>query len=113
MGWLFSPYGLSVVLKVIALIHYFRNRPEWYWFFVIIFLPFGSIIYLFVEILPGWNWKLPAFERLERSRRKRWLERVVADSPTQDALSELAAITRSSPSRRAPSITAPRTRTCR
>ena len=93
MGWLFSPYGLSVVLQVLALIHYFRNRPEWYWFFLIVFFPpIGPIVYLFVEILPGWNWRLPAIERLERSRRKRWLERIVSDSPTQDSLSELAAI---------------------
>ena len=93
MNWLFSSYGASIVLQVLTLIHYFRNRPEWYWFFLIVFFPpIGPIVYLFVEVLPGWNWKLPAFERLERRRRKQWLEKLVADSPTQDSLSELAAI---------------------
>ena len=33
MDWLFSSYGASVVLQVLTLVHYFRNRPEWYWFF--------------------------------------------------------------------------------
>lgn len=94
MGWLFSSYGwLSIVLQVLALVHYFRNRPEWYWFFLIVFFPpIGPIVYLFLEVLPGWNWRLPAIERFERRRRKKWLDKVVAESPTQDALSELAAI---------------------
>ncbi len=93
MDWLFSRYGLTVILQVSTLVHYFRNRPEWYWFFLIVFFPpIGPLIYLFVEVLPGWNWRLPVIERFERKRRKQWLQKMVADTPSQDTLSRLAAI---------------------
>lgn len=75
------------------LIHFFRTRPEFYWFFVILFLgPLGAAIYFFVEVLPGIQWKLPAIQRFERKRRREWLEKIIAESPSQAAMAELAAI---------------------
>ena len=72
-------------------VHFIRNRPERYWFFVIVFLgPIGAAAYFFVEVVPGLRWKMPIVERWERGRRRQWLERVVNESPTQEALSELA-----------------------
>ena len=73
------------------MVHFIRNRPEGYWFWVIIFLgPIGAAVYFFVEVLPGFNWKLPVFERWERGRRREWLEKLVSESPSQGALCELA-----------------------
>ena len=75
------------------LVHFFRTRPEGYWFFIIIFLgPIGALIYFFVEVLPGFQWKLPALERFERRRRKQWLEAMVPESPSVEAITELAQI---------------------
>ena len=72
-------------------VHFIRHRPEWYWFWVIVFFgPIGAAVYFFVEVLPGLHWKMPAIERWERRRRRQWLERIVSESPTQEALSELA-----------------------
>jgi hypothetical protein len=54
MGQLFSsfPYGLTLVLMIVAIVHYFRTRPDGYWFFVIIFLgPLGAIAYLVVNVV--------------------------------------------------------------
>lgn len=74
-------------------VHWVRTRPEPYWLWIILLLgPLGSLAYFFVEVLPGVRWKLPAIERLERRRRKDRLERVVADSPTQEASAQLARI---------------------
>lgn len=75
------------------LVHFFRTRPEYYWFFVILFLgPLGAVVYFLVEVVPGLHWKLPAIQRFERKRRRAWLERVVAENPSQEAMRELAEI---------------------
>lgn len=92
MGFFYQHWYVTV-FQVAMIVHWVRARPEFYWLWIIIlFGPLGSAIYFFVEVLPGMRWKLPAIERLERRRRKRHLERVVADSPTQESLSQLARI---------------------
>ncbi len=91
MAYFLNPWSLGVLLQALMIVHFFRNRPEGYWFYVIIFLgPIGAVVYFFVEVLPGFNWKLPVFERWERGRRKEWLEKLVSESPSQEALCELA-----------------------
>jgi hypothetical protein len=75
------------------IVHFIRNRPETYWFFIILFLgPLGAAAYFFIEVLPGFRWKMPAIERWERQRRKRWMENLVNEAPSQEALGELARI---------------------
>ena len=86
---------IGLIFRLAMLIHFFRARPEWYWFFVIIFFgPIGAAVYFFVEVFPTIRWKLPAFERMERRKRKAWLETLILDSPSQEALAELALIER-------------------
>jgi len=89
---MFNPF--SLIFQVLMLVHFFRTRPEGYWFFIIIFFgPIGALIYFFVEVLPGFNWKAPpVFQRFERGRRKQWLESMVAESPSVEAITELAQI---------------------
>jgi hypothetical protein len=88
-----NPWSLGVLLQVAMIVHFVRNRPETYWFFIILFLgPLGAAIYFFIEVLPGFRWKMPAIERWERSRRKAWLEKLVSEAPSQEAMGELARI---------------------
>jgi len=88
--WL-NPWNLGFLFQVVMLVHFFRNRPEYYWFFVILFLgPIGAAVYFVVEVLPGFQWKLPAIQRFEQKRRRAWLERTVQESPSQEAIAELA-----------------------
>lgn len=88
-----NPWSLGVLLQVLMIVHFLRNRPENYWFFVILFLgPLGAAAYFFIEVLPGIRWKMPAVERWERRRRKMWLEKLVSEAPSQEALGELARI---------------------
>ena len=89
----FNLWNLPFLFQVLMLVHFFRTRPEYYWFFVILFLgPLGAAVYFFVEVLPGFHWKLPAIQRFERKRRRAWLERVVSENPSQEAMRELAEI---------------------
>ncbi len=45
-------YYLGFVPQILALIHFFRNRPEGYWFWIIIFFgPIGPIIYFFAVVI--------------------------------------------------------------
>lgn len=38
--------------QILAMIHFFRNRPEGYWFWIILFFgPLGAIIYLFAVVM--------------------------------------------------------------
>jgi len=82
---------LSPLLQVLMIIHYFRRRPESWWFYVIIFLgPLGALAYFVMEVLPDLHYKPPAIARFERRRRRRWLEPVVEESPTPANQQELA-----------------------
>ncbi|MGB9144774.1 MAG: hypothetical protein WCC14_03050, partial [Acidobacteriaceae bacterium] len=50
-NFIFTWWGL--LLEILALVHFFRRRPNFWWLFVIIFLgPLGAIIYLVLEALP-------------------------------------------------------------
>jgi hypothetical protein len=50
-NFIFTWWGL--LLEILALVHFFRRRPDFWWLFVIIFLgPLGAVIYLFIEALP-------------------------------------------------------------
>ena len=51
---LFYPWGF--VLQAMALIHFFRRRPEGYWFFVIMmFGALGAVIYFLAEVVPDFG----------------------------------------------------------
>ena len=89
----FNIWGAGILLQVAMVVHFIRNRPEYYWLLVIFFLgPLGALIYFFMEVMPGMNWKLPVFERWERRKRKLWYEKLVKESPSQEALGQLATI---------------------
>jgi hypothetical protein len=88
-----NPWSLGVLFQVLMIVHFIRNRPETYWFFIILFLgPLGAAAYFFIEVLPGFHWKMPAIERWDRQRRKKWLENLVREAPSQEALGDLARI---------------------
>jgi hypothetical protein len=84
---------LGVLLQVLMVIHFFRKRPEGYWFFVILFLgPVGALAYFVLEVVPDLRVKPPWLARLERRRRRQWLEQVVHEAPALEHLQELGEI---------------------
>src|SRR5579885_1919402 len=87
------PFTLGFLFQALMLVHYFRRRPEGYWFFVILFLgPLGALIYFVLEVVPDIRVKPPAIRKLERRRRRQWLEQMAGESPSIEALQELGEI---------------------
>ena len=87
-GHLFS-WGF--ILQALALVHFFRRRPEGYWFFVIMFLPaVGALIYFVVEVAPDFDLLRGLFQRRARQRRLAELNHIVQENSAIGNIEELA-----------------------
>jgi hypothetical protein len=86
----FFSWGIiGVVLMVMALVHYVRRQPSFYWFYLIIFLgPLGALIYLAIEWLPE-LFDPGAFRFVERGRRVREVESAIRQNPSAGNYEEL------------------------
>ncbi|MGD0940893.1 MAG: tetratricopeptide repeat protein [Terracidiphilus sp.] len=88
LSYLFYPW--SLVLQVVAIIHYVRRRPDWYWLYIIIFIgPLGALIYLIVVALPELKGSSPIFRGASRGKRIGELEFAVLDNPSAQNYEEL------------------------
>lgn len=87
-GHLFS-WGF--ILQALALVHFFRRRPEGYWFFVIMFLPtVGALIYFVVEVVPDFHLLRAMFQRRGRRRRVAELNHIIQENSAIGNIEELA-----------------------
>ena len=87
------PWTIGVLFQLLMLVHFFRRRPEGYWFFVILFLgPLGALVYFVMEVVPDLRVKPPAIARFERRRRRQWLEHMAGEAPAVETLQELGEI---------------------
>lgn len=86
----FFSWGIfGIVLMVMALVHYVRRQPSFYWLYLIIFLgPLGALIYLAIEWLPE-LFDPGAFRFLERGRRVREVETAIRQNPSAGNYEEL------------------------
>ncbi len=82
-----QPWGL--LLRVLAIIHFIRRRPDGYWLWVIILIPFGSLIYIVVEVIPDLGLLRQSFDGFSQRKRMRQLEALVVDNPAVGNLEEL------------------------
>ena len=88
IGWLLSV--LYWVPTIVAVVDFFRRRPEWYWLLIIFFFgPLGAIVYLVVVVLPTWGVEEAVSITLGERRRKRELLAMVEGNPTPGHLAEL------------------------
>ena len=86
---LFFPWG--ALLQVLALVHFFRRRPDTYWMYVILFLgPMGAFVYLLIEVLPDATLLRQSFDTFGRRKRISHLEAVVMQNPSPGNYEELA-----------------------
>ena len=86
---LFYPWGF--ILQLLALVHFFRRRPDGFWFFVILFLgAAGSLIYFIAEVVPDFHLLRASFRRAARRRRVKELEAIVEENSAVGNLEELA-----------------------
>jgi hypothetical protein len=85
---LFYPWGFF--LQIIALVHFFRRRPEWYWLLVIFMGgAIGAAVYIIAEMIPDAGLARKAFEGYGRKSRISVVEATVAENPSVANLEEL------------------------
>lgn len=88
LSYLFYPWG--ILLQGLAIMHFFRRRPDTYWIFVILFLgPPGALIYLAIEALPDIGLVGQSFKVFPRRRRIAELEAAIRDNPSAGNYEEL------------------------
>src|SRR6202047_1249005 len=88
VSYLFFPWGM--ILQVIALVHFFRRRPNGFWIFVIFFGgPLGALVYLVVEMLPDAALLRHTYQGYGRRSRIAAVERDILDNPSAANLEEL------------------------
>jgi hypothetical protein len=86
---LFYPWGF--LFQVLAMVHFFRRRPDTYWIYIILFGgAIGAIAYILVEVLPDATLLRHSFDSFGRRKRISHLEALVLQNPSPGNYEELA-----------------------
>jgi hypothetical protein len=83
----FSWWG--ILLRIVAIVHFIRRRPDFFWIWVILIHPIGALVYIFVEVLPDAGLLRSSFQMFPRRRRINELERIILDNPSAGNYEEL------------------------
>jgi hypothetical protein len=83
----FSWWGIA--LRIVALIHFIKRRPDFFWIWVILIHPIGALVYIVVEVIPDAGLLRSSFQIFPRRRRIHELEHVVLDNPSAGNYEEL------------------------
>ncbi|SPF40964.1 TPR repeat protein [Candidatus Sulfotelmatobacter kueseliae] len=83
----FSWWG--IVVRVVAIVHFIRRRPDFFWIWVILIHPIGALVYIAVEVIPDAGLLRDSFQMFPRRRRIGELERIVLDNPAAGNYEEL------------------------
>lgn len=90
MGFLlfaFSWWG--IVLRLVAIVHFIRRRPDFFWLWIILIHPIGALVYIVVEVIPDAGLLRTSFQAFPRRRRIHELERAILDNPSAGNYEEL------------------------
>jgi len=79
----------SIALRIVALVHFIRRRPDYYWIWVILFHWIGALVYIVVEVIPDAGLLRSSFQVFPRRRRIQELERAIIDNPSAGNYEEL------------------------
>ena len=80
----------SILLRVIAIIHFIRRRPDWYWLLIILIGGWiGALAYILIEMVPDAGLLSTSFQVFPRRRRIHELERAILDNPSAGNYEEL------------------------
>ena len=77
------------MLRIVAIIHFIRRRPNFFWIWVILFHWVGALVYILVEVIPDAGLLRSSFQVFPRRRRIQELERIVLDNPSAGNYEEL------------------------
>ncbi len=79
----------AIALRIVALIHFARRRPDFYWLFIILFHWVGALAYIVMEVIPDAGLLRTSFQIFPRRRRIQELERTILDNPSAGNYEEL------------------------
>ena len=79
----------AILLRIIAIVHLIRRRPNFFWIWVILSHWVGALIYIAVEVIPDAGLLRSSFQVFPRRRRIQELERAVIDNPSAGNYEEL------------------------
>jgi hypothetical protein len=80
----------AILLRVVAIIHFIRRRPSFFWLWIILMHWMGALVYIAVEVLPDAGLLRQSFKVFPRRRRIRELHAIILDNPSAGNLEELA-----------------------
>lgn len=84
-------YPWNFILQGIAIVHFIRRRPDWYWLWIILIGGgLGAMVYIAVEVLPDLGLLRESVKVFPRRRRIRELEAIILDNPAPGNYEELA-----------------------
>jgi hypothetical protein len=79
----------AIALRIVAIVHFIRRRPDWFWIWVILFHWVGALVYISVEVIPDAGLLRGSFQVFPRRRRIHELERIILDNPSAGNYEEL------------------------
>src|SRR3984885_3254751 len=79
----------AIALRIVAIVHFIRRRPDFYWLFIILFHWVGALAYILVEVIPDAGLLRTSFQTFPRRRRIHELERIILDNPSAGNYEEL------------------------
>jgi hypothetical protein len=79
----------SIALRIVAIVHFIRRRPNFFWLWVILFSWIGALVYIVVEVIPDAGLLRGTFQMFPRRRRIQELQRIVLDNPSAGNYEEL------------------------
>lgn len=80
----------AILLRVVALVHFVRRRPDVFWLWIILIHWLGALVYIFVEVIPDAGLLRQGFQVFPRRKRIRELESAILDNPSAGNYEELA-----------------------
>jgi hypothetical protein len=88
---LFGNYSFGLPLMAIAIVHFIRRRPNWYWLWIIMMGGgLGALVYIVVEVLPDLGLLRQQVRIFSHRKRIRQLEVQIIDNPSAGNYEELA-----------------------
>ena len=79
----------AIALRIVAIVHFIRRRPNFFWIWVILFHWVGALVYILVEVIPDVGLLRGSFQVFPRRRRIHELERTILDNPSAGNYEEL------------------------
>ena len=90
MGLLGFNFQYGIILQAIAIVHFIRRRPEYYWLFLIFMGGgLGAMIYIAVEVVPDLGLLRQYLRIASHGKRIKQLEVLILDNPSAGNLEEL------------------------